>query len=400
MLLVPHPQRKESKPMMDDSLELTERKVLDRARSSLQAHLPLSAEGYKCSTEDLLHVLLGVAARRSTIESLCTDLTIPHPDTMRSYLNEQLTTEALPELEHALNAALGAEIPARVRRQARDVALDLHDRPYYGKLPQNEGLWVRSKAQRGTTRFYRIATAYVMFDGLRVTLALHFYLPGDKPVTALKSLLDNVRELDIPVRRLFLDKGFGGIDCLEYLDQHAWPAVIACTIRGRTGGTRALCRGRKSYRSPYTFRNGRRTFCAELAVCRVFSSAKRTGRLKRRASWQIFIQIHLDLSPQQVRKLYRRRFGIESSYRCAAQVCGWTTSKNAAYRFVLMGLSFLLLNVWIHLRWLFTQMPRRGHRWLDTKRFRLARFAKFIVRALEQHYGCIHSITATVAPRL
>ena len=386
--------------MTDDSLKLTERKVLDHARSSLQSHLPLSAEGYKCSTEDLLHALLGVAAQGSTLESVCADLGIPHAETIRGYLNEQLTPEILPELERSLNAALAAEIPPRVWRRARDIALDLHDRPYYGKRAQEEGLWVRGQARRGTTRFYRIATTYVMLDGLRVTLALHFYLPGDKPVTALEILLDRVRELHIPVRRVFLDKGFGGMDCLEYLDRHHWPAVIACPIRGRTGGTRALCRGRKSYRTSYTFRNSHQAFTADLAVSRVFSSAKRTGRLKRRASWQIFILIHLELSPHQVRQVYRHRFGIESSYRCAGQVRGWTTSQNAAYRFVLMGLSFLLLNVWIHLRWLFTQMPRRGRRRLDTKRFQLARFATFIVRALEQQYGCVHYITATVAPRL
>ena len=386
--------------MIDDSSELTERQVLDYARSSLEPHLPLSAEGYKCSTEDLLHALLGVAARESTLESVCADLNIPHAETIRGYLNEQLTPAGLPELERSLNAALVAEIPRQVWRRARDIALDLHDRPYYGKQTQEEGLWIRSQARQGTTRFYRIATAYVILDGLRVTLALHFYLPGDKPVTALESLLERVQELDISIRRLFLDKGFGGIDCLEYLDQHRWPAVIACTIRGKQGGTKALCRGRKSYLTAYTFGQGQKTFTAELAVCRVFSSAKRTGRLKRRASWQVFILVHLELSPQQVREQYRRRFGIESSYRCAAQVRGWTTSKNAAYRFVLMGLSFFLLNVWIHLRWLYTQMPRRGHRWLDTKRFQLDRFARFIVRALEQYYGCIHAITATVAPRL
>jgi len=276
----------------------------------------------------------------------------------------------------------------------------LHDRPYYGQQLQEEGLWVRGKAREGTTRFYRIATAYVMRDGLRVTLALHFYLPGDKPVSALAILLERVLALEIPVRRLFLDKGFAGIDCLEYLDQHRWPAIVACTIRGKKGGTRALCQGRESYRTRYTFRNAHKAFTADLAVCRVFSSAKRTGRLKRQASWQIFILIHLDLLPHQVREQYRRRFGIESSYRCAANVRGWTTSKNVAYRFLLMGLGVLLVNIWLHLRWLFTQRPRRGHRWLDTKRFRLARFAKFIVRALEQYYGCVHSITATVTPRL
>jgi hypothetical protein len=385
--------------MTDDSVELTERKVLDYACSSLQRHLPLSAEGYKCSTEDLLHVLLGVAAQGSTLESVCADLHLAHAETIRGYLNAQLRPETLPELERSLNAALAAEMPPRLGRRAQDIALDLHDRPYYGKQAQEEGLWVRGQAREGTTRFYRLATAYVMGDGLRMTLALHFYVPGDKPVTALAMLLERVRELGIPVRRLFLDKGFAGIDCLAYLDQHRWPAVVACTIRGKQGGTRALCQGRKSYGTRYTFRNAHQAFTADLAVCRVFSSAKRTGRLKRKASWQLFILIHLKLLPHQVREQYRRRFGIESSYRCAAHMRGWTTSKNVAYRFLLMGLGVLLVNTWLHLRWLYTQMPRRGHRWLDTKRFRLVRFARFIVRALEQDHGSVHSIMAAVAPR-
>jgi putative transposase len=121
--------------------------------------------------------------------------------------------------------------------------------------------------------------------------------------------------------------------------------------------------------------------------------------MKRRATWLIFILIHLDWSPQRARKSYRRRFGIETSYRCAGRVRGWTTSRNPAYRFLLIGVSFFLLNVWLHLRWLFTQVPRRGRRRLAVERFRLARFTKFITRALEQHHGCVHQIVAPAVPR-
>lgn len=47
--------------------------------------------------------------------------------------------------------------------------------------------------------------------------------------------------------------------------------------------------------------------------------------MKRRADWLIFVLIHLDLSSRQARRRYGRRFGIESSYRCAGRVRGWTT---------------------------------------------------------------------------
>lgn len=388
--------------MLNNTPKLTDQKVLEYAQSLLQEHLQLQAEGYACTADDLLNVLLGVATNQATIESVCADLVgLPDPETIRGYLNEQLCVEDLPDLERRLNAALATEIPRRVWRHPCEVAIDFHDRPYYGKSPQSDGLWVRGRAKDGTTRFYRVATAYVMRHGLRVTLAIRFVLPDEKTVTVLDDLLKRLKKLGIRAGCLFLDKGFDGISVMEYLTRCQQPALMACTIRGRTGGTRALCGGNKSYRTTYTFTGeGHTEFTAELAVCRVFTTAKRTKRLKRRAAWLIFILIHLDLSPRQARWLYRRRFGIESSYRCAGQVRGWTTSNNPAYRFVLIALAFILLNVWIHLRWLFTQVPRRGHRWLNTKRFQLARLAKFIIRALERLYGCVQEITALAAPRL
>jgi len=386
---------------MNDTPKLTADQVLEHAHQGLQAHLSLQAEGYKCTADDLLNILLTAAARQCTIESACADLRSgPGAETVRQYLNEQLTTERLPDLEHKLNEALVAQVPKRLWRQAQDIAIDLHDRPYYGKTSQEEGLWVRSRAKDGTTRFYRIATAYVIHHGLRVTLALHFFLPTDSIVGVLKVLLERAEKIGIGINCLFLDKGFAGIDVQTYLQQSGTPALIACTIRGRTGGTRALCQGNKSYRTTHTFRNAteKKEFTADIAVCRVFFTAKRTGRMKRRAGWLLFILINLDLTPHQARRSYRRRFGVETSYRCAGQVRAWTTSKNPALRFVLIGLSFFLLNVWLHLRWLYTQVPRPGRRQLDTRRFSLTRFARFIVRAIEQRYGCVHEIVAPAVP--
>jgi putative transposase len=387
--------------MKDDTLKLTDQQVLEQARRGLEQHLPLQAEGYVCSAGDVWNVLLGVGVKEGTIESVCADLVdTPDPETIRQYLNDQVTVESLPEWEESLNAALAAQIPSRVWRQARDMAIDFHDRPYYGKASQEKGLWVRSKAKKGTTRFYRVITAYVILSGLRVTLAIDFFLPGNDTVSMLGRLLHRVKALGIQIRRLLLDKGFAGIEVMDYLSQQGLSALIACPIRGKAGGTRALCRGNKSHLATHTFKGQGGTFTAQLAVCRVFTTARRTRRMQRRADWLVFILINLDLSPRQARRLYRRRFGVETSYRCAGQVRGWTTSKNSAYRFLLIGLSFFLLNVWLHLRWLFTQVPRQGRRRLDVKRFQLTRFASFIVRALEQRYGYVHEVIAPAAPRL
>ena len=388
--------------MTNHTPKLTDQDVLHHARARLRDHLPLQADGYCCTTDDLLQVLLGVAVNRQTIEAICADLVgTPEPETIRRYLNAHLRVDELPALEQHLNAALAAAIPAHVWAQARDVAIDFHDRPYYGKTAQADGLWVRGEARDGTTRFYRVATAYLMLNRVRITLAIRFVLPEDDTVAVLDQLLGRLETLNLRANRLFLDKGFASTAVLAYLSQRQQAALIACPIRGKTGGTRALCQGQRRYRTRSTFKDGSaEAFTAELAVCRAVTSSKRTQRMERRATWLIFMLINLDLPPQRVRRLYRRRFGVESSYRCAGQVRGWTTSRNAAYRFVLMALSFILLNEWLLLRWCFTQVPRRGGRWLATQRFALSRFVTFLRRALERHYGVVHEIVASAVPRL
>lgn len=387
--------------MTQDTPELSAPEVLQHTVSTLHEHVPLHADGYKCTTADLFNILVGVAATKGTLESVCADLAgTPDPQTMRSYFNDQLCVEELPELEQQLNAALAAEVPRRVRRQAQEVAIDYHDRPYYGKGEQDHELWVRGKAKDGTTRFYRIATAYLVLNGLRVTLALRFVLPDDDTVSVLDRLLRRVKAQGIRVSCLLLDKGFESVAVMAYLTRQGQAALLACAMRGTTGGTRALCQGRKSYSTTHTFTSSQGTeFTAALLVCRVVTTARRTGRHQRQAAWLVFVQIHLALSPRYARHLYRSRFGIETSYRCEGQVRGWTTAKNPAYRFVLLALAFVLLNVWVHLRWLFTQVPQRGGRWLDTNRFQLLRFAKFLQRALEAWYGCVRTITAPALPR-
>ena len=387
--------------MLYHTPELNAQEVLPHTQELLEEKLPLKANGYKCTTDDLFKVLLGVAATRSTVEAVGAELVgTPDPQTIRGYFNDHLRVEELPALEQQLNAALAAEVPAHVRQRSQEVAIDYHDRPYYGKGEQAQEMWVRGKAKDGTTRFYRVATAYLILHGLRVTLALRFVLPEDETVSVVDGLLKRVHAQGIRVSCLLLDKGFESIAMMDYLTRQGPAALIACPIRGTTGGTRALCQGRKSYVTAYTCKDKHgQAFTTTVLVCRVFTTARRTGRLQRQAEWLLFLELGLTLSPRYARHLYGHRFGIETSYRCEGQVRGWTTAKNPASRFVLLALAFGLLNVWILLRWPFTQVPRRGGRWLDTDRFPLRRFVMFLQHALEAWYGCVQAISAPALPR-
>ena len=97
------------------------------------------------------------------------------------------------------------------------------------------------------------------------------------------------------------------------------------------GGVRALCVWRHSYLTEDTFSHPTHGQAqARLAVCRSFTSVKRTGRKKREAQWLIFILLNCAMKVTQVSQKYRQGLGIAMSYRCAPGLRGWTTAHNAA----------------------------------------------------------------------
>jgi len=154
-------------------------------------------------------------------------------------------------------------------------------------------------------------------------------------VVVVQRLMEYVATLEVQGKHLLLDRGFAGIDVQDYLDEQKIPAIIACPIRGKTGGTRALCRGRKSYRTHHTFssQGGKKQRTAQVAICRTYTTTKRTKRLKRRATWQVFILIRLEMQPQQVCQRYRYRFGIEAQQRPVIDAAGMAPGNGAIVAF-------------------------------------------------------------------
>jgi putative transposase len=395
--------RNNDKPTNHDKPKLNDEKVLCQAKKTLGTYLPLEADGYCVTRETLYDILIGITANRGTTESVCAELAgAPDPETIRRYFREQFVVGQLPQLQRSINDGLAANWPKKLRRRGPiEVAFDFHDRPYYGKQKKEDALWVSGEAKDGTTRFYRVATAYAIHRGQRVTLAIRFVLPGDQTVEVVRELRQTLLLRALRISALYLDKGFSGVPVLQYLRRSKQASLIACPIQGKQGGTRALCRGRASYRTDYSFNEGREDeFRAQLAVCRVFSMSGRTKRHKRRAGWLLFILIALDWEPERCRQRYRKRFGVETSYRLGNKQLGWTTSPNPAYRFVLIGLGFLLLNLWVHLCWIYTQVAHRGRRAFARSLFRQVRFLNFLRHALERVYGTVNRIRAPAAPRL
>ena len=81
---------------------------------------------------------------------------------------------------------------------------------------------------------------------------------------------------------------------------------------------------------------------------------------------------------------YRKRFGIESSYRLKNLCRIRTTTKNPVTRLLYIGIAFLLVNLWV-----FTcvSRPRKGGRQLFQALFPLRTMLQFLRQAVERKIG-------------
>lgn len=373
--------------------ELKAEEVHQMLLDTLQIHLSLKTEGYRCTTEQVFNVLLKAAAEGSSLEAVCSDQPSGlDGNTVREHLNAALEVSHLRQQEAEMNQALASVIPLAMPRGGLEVAIDSHDEPFYGKTPEMLTYTRKAQAKDGTSRFFRIASAYVIWHEVRLTLALTYVLPEDDLPGVVRRLLQRLTHLGVHACVLYLDKGFCCGAVIQHLQQVGQATVLACPIRGKRGGMRALCRGRGSRLTKYAFSDGTQVRLA-LVETRV---PDKTGR--RRRKWLAFVLINLNWTPHQVYQKYRRRFGIECSYRLLRQVKVLTNSRNPALRFFLLALGLVMQKVWIHLRWLCTRRPGKGRYKLIPTLLRFDRFRKLLIRAIEVLFPPLRTVLVYALP--
>ncbi len=372
---------------MIQQTELTAQDIRKTMQTVSQEHLPLQANGYHCTSEMLYDVLMKAASENISIDAACRDLEqSASGNRIREYLNEQLRVEQLDQYEQQINVALAAHLPQQLRSRRVEAAIDEHDEPCYSKTPRLRMYTCRSKPKAGTGRFLRIVSLYVIYRQMRLTLAVAFVRPETPLVAIVQRLLQRAAHLQLQIDVLYLDRGFCSGPVICYLQATKQRAILACTIRGKAGGTRQLCHGRKSYRTCYTFTDGT---VADMAVVATLVPNKEK---KRRRKWLLFVLIGIDWKPETVYRRYRFRFAIEASYRILRRVRVKTTSRNPALRFFLLGFALLLVNIWAFLRWFVARIPGRGPHRLDPTRFQFQTFVSMLRRSIEMLYGAVMAI--------
>ena len=362
---------------------VTDAATLEEVVEVLGEHIPISMEG-KFQPESLYELLVHAVSNAESIEQTCKTLeSVPTANDVRYHLDK---LDEPKRVQQQLNEALRSRVPGRLRGTRQKLAIDMNLIPYYGTPSEEEAPYIlRSRAKDGTCSFYAYATLYVISRGKRITLALHAVRRDETMVCIITCLLDQSAELCIRVKCLYLDRGFYCVPVIRWLQVCDIPFEMPVIVRGKQGGTRALVDQKRTYKTTYTMHS--QQYGSVTFQVWVVGSYKMGRRDEHGVTYQAFAVYKVSLGIRALRGDYRKRFGIESSYRQKNLCRIRTTTKNPVTRLLYVGIAFLLVNLWTFMLWNYVSIPRRGGRRLLKDLFPLRTMLQFLAQAVQRKLG-------------
>ncbi len=319
----------------------------------MQAKL-LKDHGWKCTAAVVLNIVLRAAARSISVSAACRDLSESPSDQAVMNALEDGLPKTLSVLECRLNEALTGELPRRMKRRQWQVAIDWHLVPYYGQPHQSRNEIYYGKPRQGTKQFHAYASACIVDHGRRYTLALTWIRRHEPTVVVLSRLVSQIRRIGLIIKRILLDRAFFNVPVVEFLQQENLPFLMPVMFRGRRPKKRRKATGLRLIRQQragwysHTMKNKNKQ--VTVSVCVGYRRHRNRKDGKQVKQKLLFAAWHVKGSPSEIRQRYRKRFGIETSYRQMRQARIYTCTRNPRLRLLFVAVALILRNfwVWIH----------------------------------------------------
>jgi len=343
-----------------------------------------SAPNVEYSDKEIVYHLLNASTSRTSVNNvsnLCD--TAPCEGTIRYRLGDI----DLDEIQQNSNEKLKIHATKTIPNKKIELAIDLTNIPYYGS-EKNYGDTIKTKPKQGTSRYFTYATAYVILNNKRYTLALKYIRKGETLKDAVDFLIKEIESTGFKIKILYLDREFFNVEIINYLINRETSFIMPVVKRGPSGGIRNLLNGKKSYSTEYTMRSKENEATFQVNVVVKYSK----GKYNRNGIEYFAYAVHnVDIPLKKTFQKYRKHFGIESSYRLVNQARIHTSTKKPELRLLYIALSLLLINIWIYIQWMYLSIPRQGGRQKRTWTFQT--MLRQINRATEEKLGFCNKIT-------
>jgi hypothetical protein len=346
--------------------------------------------GWRCTAAVVLAVVLRAAARSISVSAACSDLAkAPSDQAVMTALEDGLP-KTLTVLERRLNEALTGPLPRCMRRRAWQVAIDWHLQPYYGQPKRSRNELYYGKPKQGTTKFHAYASACIVQYGHRYTLAFTWVRRHESMVRVLRRLVARIREIGLKIRRVLLDRAFFNVPVVEFLQGEKLPFLMPVMFRGRRPkkgrkltGLHWIKRQPAGWYS-HTMRNKKQQ--ATVSICVGYRRHRNRKDGKQRRQKLLFAAWRVHGSPTEIRESYRKRFGIETSFRQMRQARIYTCTRDPHLRLFFLALGLILRNVWVWIHQTRLAGQRRGSFKLHLELLRFKRMLEWIHREIVALY--------------
>lgn len=269
--------------------------------------------------------------------------------------------------QRALTLALRKQAARFIPPKPVDVAVDFHEIPYYGgPIDERHPQYVKTKEERGTHRAYRYVTLDIVVHGFRLTLACRYLDHRGRLVPVLRDVLRDARAAGAQIGRLYLDREFYSYEVISWLQGQGLTVILPLRLGSRQ--RKKWERGQRSHTGEHTMKDPKRRRAPITVPVHVVVRYQMGRKWKKHGAQYLVYGVLGDVSlrtPHEVplkrtHDLYRRRFGIESSYRTAHQALPRTCAKSIPWRLLYLGVAMMLENEWCILRLLYTSEGRQG----------------------------------------
>jgi hypothetical protein len=221
-----------------------------------------------------------------------------------------------------------------------DVAIDIHDWLFYGSKDTENVL--TTKQTRGTTLAYRWATICALVDGVRFTLGWTLLPANDWRAKRqiVRSLIETARE-QVRIRHAYLDRGFYQVFVVKELNDLNVEFIVRA--RPSKGMKDRLPEDAETVVADYEMQRWRQPRAREPVT--VFAVPHTSDEDKH--VWFVTNLAVTDETVHAYAAAFRRRWGVETSYRMIGDFLPKTSSPTFSVRLFYFSLAVTLYNFWV-----------------------------------------------------
>jgi IS4 transposase len=292
---------------------------------------------------------------------------------------------------YRIHEALTAKLLRKLAGKTVAIAFDTHDQDFYGKLIHRDvpNTCITRAIGEGTNKVYRycVARLIVLMEQF-IAILPRLVMPHEKVEDYVDYVFRYLRRLRINLNMAFMDRAFDNIEVMKKCDRYHVQYLIPVSARGEK--LKKIIHSHKTHvhQETYTKKRGKYNFKHTLIVAvpdillhpdrkpqpepqQSSSGTKRRGRSKKEQEEKdpqaFFTSIPLprnyveEKDPKKkqqlldefgvgLSKMYRERFGVESTNRDTKNFRAKTFSIDPTIRLFNFVLSTALYNVWMQAR--------------------------------------------------